>query len=107
VAGLQPTESVVLNGKSDLSSCMIANDNGKVLGIRLDKVSGTYEYQISVDGQGPEGFASGSMYLYFTDQSSDRYLLTVYKHARKTHTLGYNSQAPAIMKIEWNNNAIP
>jgi UDP-2,3-diacylglucosamine pyrophosphatase LpxH len=106
VAGLQPTESVVLNGKSDLSSCMVANDNGAVFGIRLDKVSGTYEYQISVDAQGPKGPSSGSMYLYFTDQSGDRYLLTVFLHARKTHTLGYNSQAPAIMKIEWYNKAI-
>jgi len=106
VAGLQPTEAVVLNGKSDLSSCMVANDNGAVFGIRLDKVSGIYEYQLSVDAQGPKGLASGSMYLYFTDQSGDRYLLTVFDHTRKTHTLRYNSQAPAIMKIEWNNKAI-
>ena len=103
VAGLQPTESVVLNGKTDLSSCMVANDNGAVFGIRLDKVSGIYEYQLSVDAQGPEGLFSGSMYLYFTDQSGDRYLLTVFNSTRKTHTLQYNSQAPAIMKIEWNN----
>ncbi len=104
-AGLQPSESVVLNGKADLSSCMVANDNAAVFGIRLDKVSGIYEYKLSVDAQGPKGLLSGSMYLYFTDQSGDRYLLTIFDHTRKTHTLQYNSAAPAIMKIEWSNKA--
>jgi UDP-2,3-diacylglucosamine pyrophosphatase LpxH len=105
-AGLQPTESVVLNGKTDLSSCMIANNNAAVFGIRLDKTSGLYEYQLSVDAQGPKGINSGFMWLYFTDQSGDRYLLSVFDHTRKTHTLKYNSQAPAIMKIEWNDKKI-
>lgn len=110
-AGLQPAQSVVLNGKTDLSSCMVANDHGAVFGIRLDKisednVSEIYEYQLSVDAQGPKGIFSGSMYLYFTDQSGDRYLLTVFDHDRKRHTLQYNSSAPAIMKIEWNNEKV-
>jgi predicted phosphodiesterase len=104
--GLQPTESVKLNGKSDLSSCMIANDNGAVFGIRLDKISGIYMYQLTVDARGPKGIASGSMYLYFTDKSGDRYLLTIFDSSRKNHTLQYNSNAPEIMKIEWNNKKI-
>ncbi len=103
--GLQPGQSVRLNGSSDLSGCMTANDEAKVFGIRLDKTSGVYEYCLSVDAQGPKGMLSGSMYLYFTDQSGDRYLLTVFDHARKRHTLQYNSCAPAIMKIEWSNTA--
>ncbi len=84
---------------------MTANDEAKVFAIHLDKASGVYEYCLSVDAQGPKGMFSGSMYLYFTDQSGDRYLLTVFDHARKTHTLQYNSAAPAIMKIEWSNTA--
>ena len=106
VAGLQPGQAVVLNGAADLSRCMVANNNGAVFGIGLNKVAGVYQYQISVDAQGPEGLFAGSMYLYFTDQSGDRYLLTVFRHARDTHTLSYNSSAPAIMSIEWNNNSI-
>jgi UDP-2,3-diacylglucosamine pyrophosphatase LpxH len=106
VAGLQPGQAVVLNGAADLSRCMVANNNGAVFGIELNKVAGVYQYQISVDAQGPEGPFSGSMYLYFTDQSGDRYLLTVFKHARDTHTLSYNSNAPAIVKIEWNNKLV-
>jgi hypothetical protein len=105
-AGLQVGQAVVLNGAADLSGCMVANDNGAVFGIQLQKVDGVYQYQINVDAQGPKGLFSGSMYLYFTDQSGDRYLLTIFDSARKSHTLAYNSQAPAIMQIEWNNNNI-
>jgi len=43
---------------------MVANDNGAVFGIRLDKRSGIYEYQFTVDARGPKSIASGSMYLY-------------------------------------------
>lgn len=106
MVGLQPTESVMLNGRSDLSSCMVANNNGAVFAIRLDKISGIYEYQLTVDAQGPKGPFSGSMYLYFTDKSGDRYLLTIYDSSRKKHTLQYNSESPEIMMIEWNNNRI-
>ena len=85
---------------------MVANNNGAVFSIELKKTTGIYQYQLNVDAQGPEGLFSGSMYLYFTDQSGDRYLLTVFRHARDTHTLDYNSSAPAITQIEWNNNSI-
>jgi hypothetical protein len=105
-AGLQPGQAVVLNGSVDLSRCVLANNNGAVFGIELKKVDGIYQYQLNVDAQGPEGLFSGSLYLYFTDQSGDRYLLTVFKHARDTHTVSYNSSAPAIVKIEWSNNPI-
>jgi len=103
--GLQPGESVVLNGNRDLSGCIRANQGASVFGIRLDKVSGIYEYCLSVDAQGPKGLFSGSMYLYFTDQSGERYLLTIFDHKRKGHTVSYNSSAPAIMMIEWSNTA--
>jgi hypothetical protein len=105
-AGLQPGQSVVLNGSRDLSHCMVANNNAAVFSISLSQISGLYSYQVTVDAQGPEGAFSGSMYLYFTDQSGDRYLLTVFKHARDRHTVSYNSRAPAIVKIEWSNTSI-
>jgi len=105
-AGLQPGQSVVLNGSSDLSHCVVANNNAAVFGISLNQISGVYSYQVTVDAQGPEGAFSGSMYLYFTDQTGDRYLLTVFRHARDKHTVSYNSAAPAIVKIEWSNTAL-
>lgn len=106
VGGLQPGQRVVLNGSTDLSNCIVANNNAAVFSISLNQVSGIYSYVVSVDAQGPEGVFSGSMYLYFTDQSGDRYLLTVFRHARAIHTVSYNSPAPAIVKIEWSNTAL-
>ena len=105
-AGLQPGQSVVLNGSSDLAGCVVANDNAAVFSISLNQISGVYSYQVTVDAQGPEGPFSGSMYLYFTDQTGDRYPLTVLRHARDTHTVSYNSAAPAIVKIDWSNTAL-
>lgn len=74
--------------------------------IALQQVSGVYSYQVVVDAQGPEGLFSGSMYLYFTDQTGDRYSLSVFRHARDKHTVSYNSAAPAIVKIAWSNTAL-
>jgi hypothetical protein len=104
--GLQPGQSVTLNGQTDLSHCIVANNNAAVFSIALNRISGPYTYQVTVDAQGPEGPFSGSMYLYFTDQSGDRYLLTVFRHARDTHTVSYNSRAPTIIKIEWSNTLL-
>ncbi|MFN9622062.1 MAG: metallophosphoesterase [Cyanobacteriota bacterium] len=105
-AGLHPGQSVILNDRRDLSHCIVANNNAAVFSISLQPVSGVYSYQVIVDAQGPEGPFSGSMYLYFTDQTGDRYLLTVFRHARAKHTVSYNSAAPAIVKIEWSNTAL-
>jgi hypothetical protein len=105
-AGLHPGQSVVLNDQQDLSHCIVANDNAAVFSISLKPVSGVYSYQVIVDAQGPEGLFSGSMVLNFTDQTGDRYLLTVFRHARATHTVSYNSAAPAIVKIKWRNTAL-
>lgn len=107
VAGLQPGQYARLNGATDLSNCIVANNEAKVFSIRLDKASGPEEYRLTVDAAGPEGLFSGSMHLYFTDQSGDRYWLSVFDHTRKSHTLGYNSSAPAIMKLEWSDTLKP
>lgn len=101
--GLKPGQQAVINGKTDLSSIVVANNNAKIYSIKLEKISGIYQYRVVVDGQGPEGITSGQMYLHFTDQTGDRYGLSLFSSARKIHTVMYNSSAPAIMKIEWNN----
>lgn len=101
--GLKPGQQAVINGKTDLSSIVIANDNAKIYSIKLEKISGVYQYRVVVDGQGPAGLFSGQMYLHFIDQTGDRYNLSLLSSSRKIHTVMYNSSAPAIMKIEWNN----
>lgn len=103
--GLQPNEVVKLNGNIDLSTCMTANDGGCVYGITLTGSPGFYDFVVNVDAQGPRGFGSGSMYLHFTDETGDRYALSIYSSSRSVHTVRYNSKKPAIRKIEWSNHS--
>jgi len=105
--GLQLTQNVRLNGNTDLSGCMIGNDGARIYSIQLLIATNPfYEYCLNVDGQGPSGIGSGSFYLAFTDQTNDTYHLSLYSSKRKMHTVSYNSDKPAIIKIQWNNHSI-
>lgn len=104
--GLQNNSTVQLNGNTDLSGCITANDGACVYGITLTGSPGIYDYVVNVDAQGPSGFGSGSMYLYFTDETGDRYSLSIYSSTRSTHTVRYNSKKPSIFKIEWSNKSL-
>lgn len=104
--GLKPGQQATINGSTNLSAIVVANDNAKVYSVKLEKVTGIYQYRVTVDAQGPKGLGSGSMYLYFTDQSNDRYALSIFSSTRKSHTVSYNSSAPAIMKIQWSNTSL-
>jgi len=104
--GLQPNETMEINGNTDLSTCVIANDDAKVYGIKLTGSPGIYDYVVNVDAVGPSGFGSGSMYLAFTDETGDKYHLSIYSSTRSVHTVRYNSKKPAIVKVEWNNHSI-
>src|SRR5688572_9520604 len=86
VTGLQNNQTVQLNGNTDLSSCIQANDGACVYGITLTGSPGIYDYVLNVDAQGPSGFGSGSMYLAFTDETGDTYKLSIYSSTRSTHT---------------------
>ncbi len=101
--GLQVNEQASVNGNTDLSTCLVANGNGCVYGITLTGSPGIYDFVVNVDAQGPSGFGSGAMHLAFTDASGDTYYLKVYSSSRSVHTVRYNSQQPAIMKIWWSN----
>lgn len=101
-SGLQPNEQVSINGSTDLSHCMQANDGGCVYGITLAfRPDNLFGYVLYVDAQGPSGWFSGSMYLRFTDFTGDTYCLSILDRTRKMHEVGYNSKLPAILKIEW------
>lgn len=95
---------VQINGNIELESIIQFNDGGCVYGITLSEYSGpTYDYVITVDGQGPKGSFSGSGYLVFTDATGDSYDLSIYKSDRAEHTVRFNSSNPVIKKIEWHN----
>ena len=102
VGCLQPGASVSMNGNTDLSGFIVGNSNAKVYSIKLAKQSGIiYDYVISVVAEGPRGFGSGWLNLYFTDRTGDRYSLGIWKSDKLQHTVAYNSKDPGIVKIEW------
>jgi hypothetical protein len=104
--GMSVNSEVTINGSSNLYDIMRFNDKGCVYGITLTGSPGFYDFVLSVDAQGPEGFFSGAGYLAFTDKRGDTYKLSIYSSTRSVHTVRYNSQQPEIVKIEWNNNSI-
>lgn len=94
---------VAIAGSADLSPVIRFNDGGCVFEIRvLRQSSGLFDWIIWVDAQGPS-LTGGSGHLTFTDASGDKYRLSIFRSARYTHTLRYNSKDPAICKIEWSN----
>jgi hypothetical protein len=100
---LQLNQQVKLNGNADLSSCVVANNGGRVYGITLTGSPGIYDYVVNVDAQGPSGFGSGSMYLAFKDETGDVYYLSIYSSHRSVHTVRYNSEHAAIVAFKWSN----
>ena len=98
---LQPGDSVEVNGSTDLSTCLVGNSNARVFSISLINQAGYFDYVVNVVAQGPSGFGSGWLYLYFTDQTGDRYSLGLYSSTKQQHTVAYNSSQPGIVKIEW------
>jgi UDP-2,3-diacylglucosamine pyrophosphatase LpxH len=107
--GLQTGSSLKLNGSTSLQGCIQGNDSACVYTVTLEEGSyegGIYQYRLSIDGQGPSGFASGSFYLAFTDQTGDVYHKSFFWSKRQTLTLDYNSDSPTIVKVQWSNTAI-
>jgi len=98
---LNPGDQVEINGSVDLSTCIVGNSNARVYSIYLINQSGFFNYVVNVLAQGPAGPFSGWLYLYFTDQTGDRYSLGLYSSAKQQHTVAYNSSQPGIVKIEW------
>lgn len=106
--GLQPYETVTMDGNLDLSTIMIGNGGACVYSIELNRSSSVvWEFVIDVVAQGPSGMFSGSMYLAFRDQSDDVYYLSIFRSHRASHVLQYNSDKPAITTIYWSDQALP
>jgi hypothetical protein len=98
---LNPGDQVEINGSTDLSTCIVGNSNARVYQITLQKQAGFFDYVLDVIAQGPSGLGSGWLYLYFTDQTGDRYSLGIYSSTQQQHTVAFNSDQPGIVKIEW------
>ncbi|MGI8808046.1 MAG: eCIS core domain-containing protein [Acidimicrobiales bacterium] len=101
-------EVVSINGSTDLRNVIVGNSRACVYGIWLTRSSipGVY-YTLNIDGQGPAGVGSGSMYVYIEDEGG----FTEYKQffARDHHTLtiDYNGTKAGIKRISWSDGNDP
>lgn len=99
---LNPGDQVQINGSIDLSSCIVGNSSARVYTVTLAEQSPIlYKYVVTVVAEGPHGLGSGWLNLWFTDRTGDRYALGIWKSEKLQHTVAYNSDDPAIVKIEW------
>jgi hypothetical protein len=102
--GMQVDDFLSINGSTDLTHCFVGTGDAKIYEIRLLRTSHLlYTYEIQVLGQGPSG--TGDLYLRFWDQEPDYYILCVTRSRKEEHTVRYNSNRPAIVKIEWSPRA--
>lgn len=103
--GMGPGDMAVINGSSP-ENCIIGNDGAAVYAIELRQLGfGLYPYQVRFRARGPRGFGSGSFYLAFEDKDSDIYYISVYDPSKLWHTVSYNSDKPAIVRIYWSDYA--
>jgi UDP-2,3-diacylglucosamine pyrophosphatase LpxH len=99
-------DQVEINGSVKLQDIIVGKKNACVYEVTLGPahVSAFYKYAVDVDAQGPKGVDSGTMYLYFTDQTgkpNGQYTLSIFDSKRKSHYVDYNSNQPGIVEIEW------
>jgi hypothetical protein len=104
-SGMQPLQKATVNGRP-VSDCVVGNDHAIIYSIGLSRTTGSDEYVVTVDGNGPLGMFSGSMNLAFTDEAGRTYSLSLYSSTRSQHTMRYSSDKPNIVKIWWSNKHI-
>lgn len=101
---LFPGDKVEINGTTDLSGIIVGNNNARVYSITMDHSSSYYSFMVEVDCQGPKGLLSGSMYLWFLDESGDEYKLWIFLSDRSKHVVRFDSDKPGIKQIRWSDS---
>ena len=95
-------ESVSINGSTDLSKVIVGNRGARVYSIRLDRspIPGVF-YRLSIDGQGPSGLDSGSMYITLRDEGGFTDYKQFWSSEHHTLTIDYNGAKAGITRISW------
>jgi hypothetical protein len=101
-------ESLSINGSTDLSQVVVGNSGARVYSIRLDRSSlpGVF-YTLFIDGQGPAGLGSGSMYVYLEDEGGFTEYKQFYSREHHTLTIDYNGTKAGIRRISWSDGDDP
>ncbi|WP_380167874.1 DUF4157 domain-containing protein [Jannaschia sp. R86511] len=95
-------EQVAVNGSTDLSGVVVGNSGARVYSIRLDRSALVgFNYTLFIDGQGPTGVGSGSLYLFFEDEGGFVERKQFWLHDRHTLTDDYNGAKAGIRRISW------
>lgn len=98
---LRPGDTLVVGGSADLSGCIIGNKDARVYSIVLQPHEGVFGHVIDVVAQGPRGAFSGYLNLWFTDETGATYRLGIFESTKKKHTVAYDSDRPAIVRVNW------
>ena len=101
-------ESVSIKGSTDLSKVIVGNSGACVYSIRLDRsiIPGVF-YTLFIDGQGPSGLGSGSMYIYIEDEGGFTDYKQFWSSQHHTLTIDYNGTKAGIKRISWSNGNDP
>ncbi len=101
-------ESVSINGSTDLSKVIVGNSGARVYSMRLERspIPGVF-YRLLIDGQGPAGALSGSMYIYIEDEGRFTEYKTFFSRERHTLTIDYNGKKAGITRISWSDGNDP
>ena len=98
---------VTIDGEEHIEKVIQGEHHAKCFSITLTP-TGTAEYgdyKISVTAKGKSHLFDGNWYLYFIDETDDKYELAIYRHEKLNHVLRYKSAKPTIKTIRWSNKS--
>jgi hypothetical protein len=101
-------EHVWINGSTDLRNVIKGNSGACVYGIWLTRsiIPGVF-YTLHIDGQGPAGIGSGSMYIYIEDEGGFTDYKQFFVRDHHTLTIDYNGTKAGIKRISWSDGNDP
>ena len=101
-------ESVSINGSTDLRKIIVGNSGACVYSIRLERspLPGVF-YRLYIEGQGPAGWGSGSMYVYIEDEGRFTEYKTFFSREHHVLTIDYNGTKAGITRISWSDGNDP
>jgi len=101
-------EHVWINGSTDLRNVIKGNSGACVYGIWLTRsmIPGVF-YTLHIDGQGPAGIGSGSMYIYIEDEGGFTDYKQFFVRDHHTLTIDYNGNKAGIKRISWSDGNDP
>jgi hypothetical protein len=65
------------------------------------------EYALSIEGQGPSGAFSGSMFIYIEDEGGYTEPKSFWSSQRHTITMDYSGKKAGIKRISWSDGNDP